>query len=248
MYTKIVDLEKLYQEGFWVGPKETEATFLRRVTEMKALGSDPTPLFDALSLPKEKVFLISPTLICFRSAKGLPFWFGAVTHIYEWKGLEIPILELPEKKWFWINENEVTLHEAFHAKRAAFHEPKFEEILAYRTSTSFFRRILGPFFQKEWESYFFLLSTILMALSPLFDTFGYWLSFPFLFFLFFGTFRLFFSHYVVHQAWKNIKKTSANPERVLQMLTDAEIIEYARGRGAFIDRTSLRWRQISIDK
>lgn len=66
--------------------------------------------------------------------------------------------------------DELMAHELAHVGRMQFQEPQFEEIIAYRTSDSKFRRFFGPFIQSSWESalfFFILLIIFVLDLSLL---------------------------------------------------------------------------------
>ena len=244
-----MDLKNLYQKGFLVGPLETEEVFLKRVSQVNALLKDPRLLLTKISIPTNDFFIKVPSLICFRSSKQLPFWFGAMTWICQWdQNTQVPILQLSKKQKFkWLDEDDVITHELLHAKRAAFNEPQFEEILAYRTSKYAWRRNLGPLFQKQWESFFFLFSIILLVIAPLFSPEKTLiLYFPALFFTLFTSFRLIKNQWIVSRALKHLRKTVSNPEIILEMLTDDEITKFALKKENEIDRTSLRWKQITL--
>ena len=55
------------------------------------------------------------------------------------------------------HRNELLGHELVHTGRMMYHEPNFEEILAYQTSSSRWRRFFGPIFESHKESLLFVL-------------------------------------------------------------------------------------------
>jgi hypothetical protein len=63
------------------------------------------------------------------------------------------------------NRDELLAHEMVHAARMMYHEPRFEEILAYRTSESKWRRWLGPIVQSHKESLLFIILMTLIILN-----------------------------------------------------------------------------------
>jgi hypothetical protein len=64
------------------------------------------------------------------------------------------------------HRRELIAHELAHVGRMLYQEPQFEEILAYQSSASRWRRWLGPLFQSSKESLFFV---ILLAISIMAD-------------------------------------------------------------------------------
>lgn len=55
------------------------------------------------------------------------------------------------------HRDELIRHEIAHVGRMKFDEPQFEEVLAYRTSSSPFRRWFGPVIQSSMESMLFVM-------------------------------------------------------------------------------------------
>jgi hypothetical protein len=136
------DLLSLSKRGLIPGPHESEEAFLNRAQESV---SSTTPI----SLP---LFGFCVDWIEVRySNKKLPFWEGAAL----WTGEECYI-QLREGfktgRYLGYSREEVLTHEAVHAARVAFEEPKFEEVLAYRTSQNSLRKWVGPLFRRPWES------------------------------------------------------------------------------------------------
>ncbi len=64
--------------------------------------------------------------------------------------------------------DELVAHELSHVGRMMFEEPQFEELLAYRSSSSAWRRWLGPIVQAPWESLLFMLSLLLLLVLDLY--------------------------------------------------------------------------------
>lgn len=62
------------------------------------------------------------------------------------------------------SRNELVAHEISHVGRMMYQDPKFEEILAYQTSSSAFRRWFGPIVQSSIESMFFIIVLIFIAI------------------------------------------------------------------------------------
>jgi hypothetical protein len=232
-----MDLNALYKDGFLAGPKDTEESFEKRIFGLHSFFKTPL-VIKKISKDPLPLSAISPSFPFFRSSKKLPFWFGAMTWICEVeKGVKIPLLQLPKKKRFsWTSEEELIAHEKVHALRCAFSEARFEEILAYRTSPSHFRRFLGPLFQKPIESYFFLFSSFLTIFYPLAPFFLFILLFI----------RLAINQRTFHKALNELSKEVVNSEEVIQLFTDKEISLTAKGKFLKIEKNSLRWKQIQL--
>lgn len=222
-----MDWKVLYQEGFVAGPAEDAKAFFSRVKEVRTLLQDPE------SLGKGPLEQVTPSLYAFRSNRHLPFWTAAVTWIFPLpSGASLPLLQLPKKRrlFCFANEKEILAHESIHALRAAFNEPKFEEILAYRTSSSAFRRLFGPLFTSTKESGLFLLLCLgaiacgnpLLIFLPLLP----WLL------------RLFLRQRQFFRARHHL------PDALLQLLTDREIIQASKGDFSFFQKMNPRMQQI----
>ena len=231
-----------YKEGFAPGPYESMADFELRVKAVKGALASPEAFLEAVGVTYESIDDVSPGFLVIRSKKGLAFWFGAMTYICEWKGQKIPIIELPKgKRGLGLTTNDLIAHEEVHFLRSTFCEPRFEEVIAYRTSRSKWRKWLGPIFQNPWESY------LCMA---------FFLSFPFLPFIPFFyaliitvivatyltliTYRLFRNQTIYQKAMKRLSYHYKNCEEILKLYTDLEIKKTAKGKSAGIPKSSPR--------
>jgi hypothetical protein len=233
-----------YKEGFVPGPKETLDEFQKRVTLTKELLSSPEAFLDKLKISYETITLIMPYFIAITPKKKLPFWFGAMTLICEYDGIKIPILELPKKSSFFVSREEVIGHEKIHFLRSSFSEKKFEEIIAYQTSSSFLRKILSPIFQTPTESNFCILLFTALAISPLL---------PFLFFqailvlaatCSIAAFtRLIINQWLFQKALKKLSLKVTNSQEIITFFTDKEIINTALNRS--FDKSSIRWQLLT---
>jgi hypothetical protein len=167
-----------------------------------------------------------------------------MTLICEYEGMKIPILELPKKSSFFVSREEIIAHEKIHFLRSAFSEKRFEEIIAYQTSSSFLRKALGPIFQTPLESTLCMILFALLALSPLL---------PFLFFqlilvltatCFLTAFtRLIINQWLFRKALKKLVPKITNSLEIITLFTDKEIINTALNRP--FDKSSLRWQLLS---
>lgn len=151
------------------------------------------------------------------SNKGLRFWEAACL----WYDGEKAIIQLraslKEKEHYLgiVSKKELIAHEKVHAKRMHFNEPIFEEILAYQTSRSKFRRFFGPFFRTPRESLLYVIALFLVPFIP-------YLIWPFLFITSFGFVRLIRAQRIFARA-KKLK-----PFAKLVEMTDQEIIAVAK--------------------
>ncbi len=157
------------------------------------------------------------------SNKGLLPWEGGC--LWEREG-EKPLLQLrkvfkKQERFLWLyTRTEIIAHELVHARRLHFNEPIFEEVLAYRTSSSAFRRFFGPLFRSSKESLFFVLTLPTLFFLPMIyiGVLGFFLI------------RLFRVQCLFARAKRRLMKDLGDEERVFQhliLLTDKEIITIA---------------------
>lgn len=221
--------KELYLKGFLPGPYESEEKFLQRVEKTK----------EVLKKPKEfitdKIFQNTDFEAFNGSAllvqKKNLFYHAASTMIVELKnGLILPIITKP--KSLFIPKEEVLKHELVHARRALFDDPKFEELLAFRTSKSKYRRTLSPIFSSNIEVLLFFLTTIL----------SFWTLLPMLINLTFFSYRLFYRHKIIRHCKDFLKRCTKHPEPVLRAMTDQEILAMSKGEIGKIDFSLFRWK------
>lgn len=112
----------------------------------------------------------------FFSNYKLPFWQGGCAWIFQMTENSPTSALIQLRKIFSRTPNylkiysrkELLTHELAHCGRMMFQEPKFEELLAYRTAKSAFRRWIGPLLQSSMESAMFML---LLFVLIVFDVF-----------------------------------------------------------------------------
>lgn len=267
------DLLRTYrQEGFLIGPNETEENFLQRIRICKNLLPEkffpiPSPKrFDKnqiLSLltnntlyQHKKYSTLLATfswMPIFVSNYKLPFWIGGVIWICSEDDVTVPILQLRKhfekrRRGNLYLPEEICVHEALHAMRTTFEEPKFEEFLAYSTSSSSLHRWLGPLFQTSLESTIFLICLLLGSLGSFFS---YLATLPFLLYLSFLILRLYSRHKTMSACIKNIENLFPEIDAfsIVIHLTDKEILLFSRMSQEELSlyvrsQSSLRWRQI----
>lgn len=99
-------------------------------------------------------------------------WHGGCAWIFqsEEDGPRMAFLQLrkafakSERYLFLYNREELIAHECAHAGRMAFDEPRYEEILAYRTDRSSRRAWLGPIVNSGTESFIFIALLFMIVL------------------------------------------------------------------------------------
>ncbi|MFI5343641.1 MAG: hypothetical protein ACHQUC_05400 [Chlamydiales bacterium] len=158
---------------------------------------------------------------------------------------------------------ELIAHELSHVGRMLYHEPQFEEIIAYRSSASKWRRYLGPIVQSSKESLFFIIFLGLIFLTNLaLITMGtslayaitYWLPTIPLAFILLALARLVRRQSIFHGCQQRLTEVlgdSQKAEHLIYRLSDDEIRLFARLTPneirTYIDsQTSFRWRFITI--
>lgn len=188
------ELLHLNQIGLIPGPGETRDAFAERVhytlhladhlpKEVTQALSEQTPqeavppVLDLTLTQLQKQYDIAPNWIqIFFSNYKLPFWQGGCAWIFQIKE-ESPISSIIQlrksfkhsSKYLGLyDRDELLTHELAHVGRMLFQEPKFEELLAYRTASSPYRRWFGPLIQSSAESALFLL---LLFTLVVFDVF-----------------------------------------------------------------------------
>ncbi len=218
-------MEILDRKGWIASPEESEEELLLR----KASASEEK-LFDPFNKAHDLTYKIFEFRLeqvgIFYDTKSLSPWQGALLWSYEKKDKRpFPVIQIRKKGIQ--NETEIVAHELVHAARFSFKEPLFEEILAYRTSSSFLYRFFGPLFLFRQEPLFFLLISFFSFFSVIYFDTLLPLKILLSVLVFFGV-RLIFLQTVFELAKKNIKKNGgSNPLAVLLRLSDREIFTLA---------------------
>ncbi|MBS0623617.1 MAG: hypothetical protein JSS62_03250 [Verrucomicrobia bacterium] len=232
-----IDLKNLFFRGLIVAPEDTQQEFEQRVGRL-------LPLNTVIDLEGIRLDWVTVSY----SRKGLRFWEGGCTWIGP-KGMEIqlhPTFENKETLYKIYSKSELLQHEAVHALRVGFHEPQFEEFLAYQTSKFKLRRVLGPIFRSPKES---LVFVVLLALFPLFPL---WMGSVLASLSFLGIWRLFKAHQALKVTKEKLERlTSQQVLKWLLALTDAEIWLFAEISLIEIlqyiqNQKSLRWKQLRL--
>jgi L-ascorbate metabolism protein UlaG (beta-lactamase superfamily) len=261
------DLMESNFEGLIPGPAESDQSFAERVAYCLNLNSQITQELSqefpfaveesprSANILKEgcqeiqKLYDIFPTWVplFFSNYKLLP-WHGGCTWIFQQTDdyPAYPFLQLRKNlqnsthygKFY--TRKELIAHELSHIGRMRFEEPIFEEILAYRSSPSRFRRFFGPIIQTSTESLIFVFLLVLvvaldiLTLEQESKTFFYLSRLGQLFLissLLYALIRLYFRQYQFKVALKNLHQLVLNKtaaDAIIYRLTDAEIIDFSR--------------------
>ena len=266
-----------HQKGFLVGPNEDEDSFLSRISLLEEFSRSFT--FEGERIPSSERESVNTELHrffgctvdwipVFYSDKNLPFWQGGATWIdsseddlVQASFIQIKKRFQEEKYLSFYKKEEILLHEMSHGIRMAFTEPRFEEVLAYRTSRSPFRRFFGPIFRTSKESYIVVISFMLSFLLQVVFLFYSWpnLLYIFSFFPFaligFYLYRLCFTQRIFLKCLQKLEnllpKSKIFP--FIFCLTDKEIDMFSKKSLEEIkeyirEERSLRWRQIRLSR
>lgn len=240
------ELDNLGARGLLVGPHENEEAFLLRIQEKIYTSQPPIQL--------ENIFSICPDWVEIKdSNKNLLPWQGGFAEI-EGTNIFIQLRKGKGKIWGIYSKEELLAHELVHAARMAFEEPIFEEILAYQTSHSKFRRFYGPIFRTSSESLFFLTTLLILAIVNLFYITTEFLIMGSLIPLSFFLWRLCANQRKFRRARQNLKSFLGCEKKALSFLlslTDQETFLFSSANASeiksYINRqASLRWRQIRV--
>ncbi|MBA3957310.1 MAG: hypothetical protein H0X51_02785 [Parachlamydiaceae bacterium] len=276
------ELQSLNQQGLIPGPDEDATSFYARVqyclnlkTELKSQLDLPfsidsesgNSLIRLVSQKTEEFYGMSPTWVpvVFSNHKLSP-WHGGCAWIFQ------ATSESPLGAFFQLRKafkysyrylglydrDELVVHEIAHIGRMAFQEPKFEEILAYRTSKNRFRRLFGPIVQSSRESLLFVMA---LFVSLVFNIFGalehtyspLWFNILPLSLIVYGVCRVMLRHYQFCRCWRNLKELLGAREKtnaVIYRLRDQEIIAFGKISPSTIQeyiktQQSLRWRLLT---
>lgn len=134
------------------------------------------------------------------------------------------------------SRKELLSHELSHVGRMVFHEKKFEELLAYLSSSSSFQRWFGPILESSHEALMFMSFVLLFFLadlylivtsSPFFWSI-WWLKLIPLAWIGYGLLRLKRKHSIFKKARAHLQDVTSNPNAVLYRLTDKEIEAFSK--------------------
>jgi hypothetical protein len=241
------------QRGIFPGPDEQYEAFLKRAQASVSTQSEKEAFTSIKTL-----FGAVPDWVAVQfGAKELQPWEGAAAWIDENEdGVRTVQIQIKSALSSFYSQKEMLAHELVHAMRLHFEESRFEEILAYQTSTNRFRRYFGPFFSKPWEIKGFftlLLASWLVFWSELLlerdfgGSFVLWV--PWLV-MGLGFVRLVRSQRIFAKALRTLRKVLAEPWKALAValrLSDAEIVQFAQSTSQeardYIEKNRMeKWR------
>ncbi len=216
-------------------PTDTGESYLARVK-----ASFPVAIPKALN-----VYDLEPAWVSIEySNKDIMPWEAACTW-YSDSADEPPVIQMRssfENKNVYLGiygKEEILAHEYVHAVRHALHSTYFEEIFAYYLSPSIFRRLLGPLFEKPWESSLLLL---LLLISP-------WSIWPAILFLGYLLLRLSYRWWQWLSCKRKLSKLLGSQKSLYLMvrLLDEEIILFSHMKPETIslwieEQRSFRWQ------
>lgn len=282
------ELLKYNQAGLIPGPQETLEDFSKRASYCVDLKNQiPHMLAEELPFAKDEIhssqqfmqkgceeakeiYDINPSWVpLFFSNYQLSFWQGGCAWIFQ-KSEDSPTSAFfqlrknfrSHQTYLGIyNRDELITHELSHVGRMKFEEPKFEEILAYRSSSSFFRRFFGPIIQSSAESMLFMLGLLFLIFSDIFAL-SYETSHHFsliarllvLGMILFGIIRVCYRQWQFRRCLHQLETTlnnSSMANAVIYRLRDHEIITFGKKSSDEIKQYakekinhSLRWKVI----
>lgn len=260
-------------EGILPGPGETEEEYRLRAAYCLSLRTIfkeqvDVPFQDAMIQPVpvegldtiDALYGIRPEWIpLFYSNYRLPFWQGGCAWIFQQSETAptsafFQLRQHFRKEETYLNlysREEVVAHELSHVGRMKYEEPRYEELLAYRTSTSPFRRYFGPLFTTAAQSGIFALSLLLLLMADLITLFYQPELYPAVQWL--KLFPLAWLGWLIGDLVQRQRRFNAClqklPEQVLYRLTDHEIDSFAKMDLSEIQaygekQTCLRWKGI----
>lgn len=176
---RLLDLNR---RGLIPGPLEKEDAFMQRAEYCLHLSKHlDVPLQkDVLEKPNSDLRYFYDVAInwipVIFSNERLSLWHGGCAWIFQVAEntptaamIQLRQVFGNKKRYLGIyDRDELLVHELVHVGRMKFEERRFEEMLAYETSTSTFRRWFGPLVQSSWESVLFLM---VLAMILVFDIF-----------------------------------------------------------------------------
>lgn len=271
--------------GLIPGPDESETDFEKRVKVALALPLEEEPSLGKAFMLKDfiknnsefvskKLFDIYPgwVPVYFSNYQLMP-WQGGCAWFYQLSE-EGPIqtcfqlrkqFAYSSKYLGLYKRDELISHESTHVGRMAFEEPKFEEVLAYQTAHSTFRKWVSPIIQSAKESLIFVIFLLVtMILEFLFLYFALpdtlflilWMKLILCGLVIFGIGRLWIRQSQLKKCLTRIKEIIPNKDNALAFvyrLTDSEIILFSKSSTEEIKLyinnkkdNELRWKVITL--
>jgi hypothetical protein len=277
------------EQGFIPGPEESEVAFQERVifcqnlqqNLVQTVGTNlPFEVNDSQSqevlkeaLPlTQNLYGITPSWVSlFFSNYQLALWHGGCAWIFQLNEQTPTAAFLQLRARFRHSSNflgiyqrrELIAHELAHVGRMLYQEPQFEEFFAYQSSSSRWRRWLGPIVQSSKESFFFILllgfvilsDFALLSLGPKMATIAWGIKLLPVIFIVLALSRLIWRHQTLKRCLQQLE-TLFSPQlarQFLYRLRDDEIKQFSQFDSSqireFIDKAaeqSFRWRFLKM--
>jgi hypothetical protein len=238
----------LYRADYCVNLQNTFDSKLVDSVPFSVHNQAPNDLLEEGFQITEKLYDIKPHWIpVFFSNYKLAFWHGGCAWIFQENettptGAFFQLRTAFKTSQTYLGlykRNALIAHEFSHVGRMMFEEPRFEEVFAYRSDPSAFRRYFGPIMQSSWESalfvlFLFLIMMIDFSLSSLASTSLYqhfmWLKLIPFGMLLYALGRLYRKQRQFSHCLNNLQKIVSSKEKangVIYRLTDNEICAFA---------------------
>lgn len=266
--------------GLIPGPKETLTEFLKRAEwclqlheelskvieipeDLKNKTNNNQTLFQDVKPITDDLFGMTPlwTPIIFSNHK-LPFWQGGCAWIFQFSektpiGAFFQLRETFKNNTTYLKiyeREELIAHESAHIGRMTFEEPQFEEIIAFQSAKTAFRRFFGPFFSSSNESLFFLLTLFLLVVVMIFiPPFIYLCVASFFALLIIGTLKVTSRQLKFQKCLSTLLEIVKERKKAMAIafrLTDSEIISFAKFSPEELlnyvnEQNDLRWQLIA---
>lgn len=272
------------EQGFIPGQEESETAFQGRVTfclnlrehleeipefPFKANNSTGSQeLWEEVLPLTQELYGIRPQWVpIFFSNYRLAPWHGGCAWIFQLTEQTPTTAFLQLRNHFFkathflgiYHRRELTAHELAHVGRMLYQEPQFEEILAYQSSPSRWRRWLGPLVQSSSESLILVVLLTLMIvfdlvqlfLEPAFIHFAWGVRFLLFGVIFFALVRRAYRGFIFQRCLQNLQLlySPSQARHLLYRLCDGEIKQFSRFSPLKIEKwirqvatESFRWR------
>jgi hypothetical protein len=242
-------LRNFYARGIIAGPDESEEDFLGRTERLKPKTNSP------LSFIKKNKMKPIPDWVSIQfNNKGLFPWQGGCVSIDRRVILQLRKEFRFKERYLTYGREEILAHESIHALRMVFNEPIFEEILAYQTSDSKFRRFFGPIFRTSRESLVFLAALMILNIFNFLYPIAFWTFSLFFGGVGYGIYRLNKFQKMYHKCFKKltiILQKDEDAKAIMIALKDDEIMRFSKLTTTQIRQFireevqhSLRWKQL----
>jgi len=128
------------------------------------------------SFKANEIYGISPNWIpAYYLDRGLPFLTGGMAVHYKNKDshnwetfFQLKKHFKTKSKWFIYSAGEIVSHEMCHVARSSLNSNRYEETIAYQTSSSLFRRYIGGALVNPSDNLIFLIAVFWMLLCSIF--------------------------------------------------------------------------------